>query len=106
MNSSGKEVDLTSLAYVLASTSILGGIGKYRQTKRENEDLMFSTKPEGVISMADTKHGGQNPAIEGLGVGLSSVPAGALEITLGYGLGFIAHTIINYQLTFTFHYFI
>jgi hypothetical protein len=95
MNAEGQDVDSTYLAYVLAGTSAARGIGKFNTTRKENADP-YDRLINSIVSMGTgRKYEEKNPATEGaLGVTVG-VPVGAIEIALGYGLGYIANKIIK-----------
>ncbi len=80
MNAAGQEVSSTYLAVVLASTSLCGGVATSFMCGREGSDLARSL---------------ENPATKGLKVTLLRIPLGALEITLGYGLGYVAYKVVS-----------
>ena len=95
MNAAGQEVDSTYLAYVLASTSTLAGVARYFKTRRENSDPIHSIASKMASSMMGRKHKDESPAAEGVKHGLINIPVGALEIAVGYGLGYVAQKIVN-----------
>ena len=75
MNATGQDVDPTYLAYVLGSCSLIAGVAK------------------GVKTHKKGRRG--SPVAEGIKHGLIFIPVGALEIAVGYGLGYVAHKIVS-----------
>ena len=75
MNAAGQDVDPIYLAYVLGGSSLFTGVAKGIKTHKEGR--------------------WKSPAAEGTKYGLISIPLGALEIAVGYGLGYVAHKIVH-----------
>ncbi len=93
MNAIGQEVDSTYLAVVLASTSTLSGIFKGIQVEMKKRKK--PTIEEVILSARRYLPKEKDSVSEGIKHGLIAIPCGALEIALGYGLGWVASKIIK-----------
>src|SRR3989344_109705 len=73
MNAAGQDVDPTYLAYVLASSSTLGGLSEYFKTRRENRDPIHALASRIVSEVMGEEPKDKSPAVEGVKTGLIGV---------------------------------
>ncbi len=95
-NAQGMEVDSSYLGYIWASTTSLNMLGKNLEVRRENNDpirKMATTLTAAAFGKEAPPE--KKPSVETLKMAGIGGVVNAVEIGIGYGLGYLASNVIN-----------
>ena len=95
MNAGGNEVGSEYLVATVAVTSLLKGVQSYFNCVKMDND----PKMEFAIRLREKRTGNKvelpSAKMSGVQKGVRSVPIGAFEVMVGFGVGYLAYKVMN-----------